>query len=100
MTNKWTQTNKDDCFLQNSQMLKECVEGYLQMYDEARWDDETLKELFWSEMDDIFGQMLLLGEDHPSFCRVTPWHILHHQQSSLCPLQLEFIIPTRRVPDY
>ncbi|KAK9972497.1 hypothetical protein ABG768_025801, partial [Culter alburnus] len=52
-------------------MLEECVEGYLEMYesDEARWDDETLKELFWSEMDDIFGQMLLLGEDHPSFRR-------------------------------
>lgn len=26
-----------------------------------------LKELFWSEMDDILGQMLLLGEDHRPF---------------------------------
>lgn len=34
------------------------VEGFLQLYKEAWWDNVTLKELFWT------GQMLLLGEDH------------------------------------
>ncbi|KAK9953259.1 hypothetical protein ABG768_017264 [Culter alburnus] len=52
---------------QNGRLLEEYVEVYLQLYHEARWDDETLKQHFWSGMDDILVQMLLLKEDHLPF---------------------------------
>lgn len=56
-----------DCYSQNGRMLEEFVEDILELYNEARWDDETLKQLFWSGMDDILGQMLLVSEDHLAF---------------------------------
>lgn len=45
------------------------MEGYLDLYNQVCWDDETLKHLFWSGMDDILGQMLLLGEGHRPFAK-------------------------------
>lgn len=53
---------------------------------------ETLKELNWSGMDEIFSQMLLLGEDNRPFAKndatITSVSQAYHQQSSLCLLQL------------
>ncbi|ROL51858.1 hypothetical protein DPX16_19377 [Anabarilius grahami] len=43
---------------QNGQSLEDYVEEYYH---------ETLKQRFWSGMDDILGQMLLLGEDRCPF---------------------------------
>lgn len=43
------------------------MEGYQQLYNESRWDDETLKELFWSGMDDTLSQLLLFGDDYQPF---------------------------------
>ncbi|ROL42246.1 hypothetical protein DPX16_7923 [Anabarilius grahami] len=47
--------------------LEECVEEFLEHYRKAHWDYETLKQLFWSWMENILGQMLLLGKDHCPF---------------------------------
>ncbi|KAK9964056.1 hypothetical protein ABG768_005261 [Culter alburnus] len=58
---------KEDCYLQNGWTLDEYAEGCLQLYSEARWDDETLKHLFWSRMDEIFSKMLLLRDNHCTF---------------------------------
>lgn len=43
-----------DCYLQNSCSLEEYIEEFLELYNKARLDNETLKQLFWS--DDILGQ--------------------------------------------
>ncbi|KAK9963617.1 hypothetical protein ABG768_006787, partial [Culter alburnus] len=51
----------------NGRLLEEYVEEFQEHYHKACWDDETLKQLFWSEIDDIIQQMLLLREDHLPF---------------------------------
>lgn len=56
-----------DCYYQNGCMVEEFVEDSLELYNEACWDDETLKQLFWNGMDDILGQMLLVSEDYLAF---------------------------------
>lgn len=58
---------KLDSYIQNGRILDEYVEGCLQLYNEARWDDESLKHLFWSRMDEILGKMLLLRDNHCTF---------------------------------
>lgn len=35
----------------------------LDLYPEACWDDDALKYIFWSVIDDILGQMLLVEKD-------------------------------------
>lgn len=52
---------------QNGHMLQEFVVDILGLYHEACWDDETLKQLFWSGIDYIPGQMLLMREDNCLF---------------------------------
>lgn len=104
-------------------MLEEYVEGFLQLYNEMRRDDETLKHLFWSGMEWIssarcscWGRITVLSLSFlitPCGCAdrhsawessrmmprstPTPWHILHHQQPSLCPLQKGPVIPAWNV---
>lgn len=58
---KFTLTLENQNQNQNGRSLEDYVDH------EARWDDETLKQRFWSGMDDILRQMLLLGEDHCPF---------------------------------
>lgn len=48
-----------DCYLQNGHTLKEFVEDTLV--------EEIFKQLFWSGIDNILGQMLLVREDHHPF---------------------------------
>lgn len=50
--------DNEDCFSQNVRSLEDYVEDYQEL--KARWDDETLKQHFWSRVDNILGQMLLL----------------------------------------
>lgn len=54
MTKKLTlkELLEKDWYFHNGWMLEEYVKSYLQLYNEPRWDDGTLKELFWSSMDD------------------------------------------------
>lgn len=68
-----------DCFFQNGRVLGDYVEGYLDLYNEACWGDETLKELFWNGMDDVLDQMLL-GDHRPfaEFMDYTLWLWGHH----------------------
>lgn len=49
--------------------LEEYLEGCLDLYNQVCWDDEMLKHLFLSGMNDVLGQMLLLGEDHRPFTK-------------------------------
>jgi len=56
-----------DCGLQNGRSLEDYVEVYLNLFQDANWDEESLKQQFWSRMDDLLTQMLLLGDLHLSF---------------------------------
>lgn len=53
-----------DCLVKKGRTLEEYLEVFLELYHEARWDDEALKYIFWSGMDDNLGKMLLLKKGH------------------------------------
>jgi len=55
------------------------MEGFLELYNEACWDDETLNHLFWRGI-----SLVLLGEDHCHFTEFADYTL----QSSL-PLVVE-----------
>ncbi|KAK9963563.1 hypothetical protein ABG768_006736 [Culter alburnus] len=104
-----------DCHLQNSCLLEEYVEEFLELYNKTSSDDETLKQLFWSRMDDILGQFfskfveyaLWVFADPPSLWEswrtmpltLTPRDFQHLQQPSLCLLQIGLIVPAQSVLD-
>ncbi|CAM4540769.1 unnamed protein product [Leuciscus chuanchicus] len=48
--------------------VEDYVEEYLGHYHNAHCDDKTLKQRFWSRMDDILGQMLMLEEVFHRLC--------------------------------
>lgn len=43
------------------------MDDFLELYNKACWDNETHKHLFWSGIDNILGQLLLLKEHHRPF---------------------------------
>lgn len=45
-------------------MLVEYVEVFLKLYHEEQWNDTAFKYFFWSGMDNILRQKLLLEEGH------------------------------------
>lgn len=55
-----TNKNNMDCLVKKGRTLEE----FLELYHEARWDDEALKYIFWSGMDDNLGKILLLKKGH------------------------------------
>lgn len=59
-----------DCYFQNSCLLKNYVEIFLELYHKVHWYDENFKQLFWSGVNDILGQMLLLRENHLPFVEI------------------------------
>lgn len=90
-TQELTQKEMDfHCYLQNGRTLEEYVEGFLQLYNEALRDNETLKHLLWSGMDDILSQMLLLGEDHHPFAEFVEYTLWLCRSTPLSPAMPPF----------
>lgn len=95
--------------------------GLPRALEQGMLGQETLKHLFWSGMDNIPGQMLLLRQHRCSFTefvdytswlcgppspweslRITtpsPWHTFHRQHQSFYLLQADLIVPAWSVLD-